>query len=100
MKRKQRLFIASLIICFWMIFIQSYTAETPTRHSLGFPVKFISYIGKNPPQNSIELFFLRNIKHISFAFGNYIISTIIIYLALKLLLFIIYKIGIIKRANY
>ncbi|WP_432406372.1 hypothetical protein [Wukongibacter sp. M2B1] len=99
MKKKPKLFLYSLIISFITIFFQSYVKVSPIRYSLGFPIKFISYIGKNPPQNSFQLFWPRNIKHISFEFGNYIISTLIIYLGLKLLLFTMHRLNMIKQSN-
>lgn len=88
MKKNKKIFLISLITPFLTIFCKSYVSVSPIRHSLGFPIKFISYIGKNPPKYSFQLFFPENIKQISFEFGNYIISVIIIYMAIKLLFFI------------
>ncbi|SNT21388.1 hypothetical protein SAMN05446037_105318 [Anaerovirgula multivorans] len=99
MKKNKTILLISLIIPFLTIFLRSYVRVSPIRHSLGFPVKFISYIGKNPPKYIFQLFFPENLKQISFEVGNYIISVVIIYWSIKLLFFITNRLYRTKRLD-
>ncbi len=87
-----KLFLVGIFISFISIFFDKYKkiplSKTINEYSLGFPLKWVIFYGKNMPNRKTDLFFTNYLFNTSFRIDLLILNSITIFIVLKSVIFI------------